>query len=144
MSRVIPRAALASRPRASPDDPLHHRRLAFGVDSSLLRLSVGLEDRDELIADQERALEAVALPMIGASQEELLGPGVSGAQKPVIFAMSAPERTRVPFACSLRVSHVPAVIPVPCATHPAAQRQFLVVYSGLAVDPVHGGASSQL
>jgi hypothetical protein len=71
-----------------------------------------------------RAIEAVALPMIAAGQEKLLGPGCGrGPGAPVSFAMSARGRARVPFACSLRVSHVPRVMPVPSVTHPSAQRQ---------------------
>ena len=85
------------------------------------------------------ALEAVALLMIGRVRRGLSGLGVSGAAGGADapggarapggagkFAMPARERARVPFACSLCISHVPGVIPVTDVTYPAAQRRVFV------------------
>ena len=44
-------------------------RAATGISESLLRISVGLEDPEDLWADLEQALEKAAAARIGAAQE---------------------------------------------------------------------------
>ena len=60
------RCAHAGEPHGSPHAPLctttHHgltpeERARRGISDAMLRLSVGLEDSDDLIADLEQALE---------------------------------------------------------------------------------------
>jgi hypothetical protein len=81
-----------------------------------------------------RAIEAVALPMIAAGQESFSGRVRAGPRRAGKFRDVRAGATRVPFACSLRVSHVPRVMPVPSVTHPSAKRRVFVDDFGLVDD----------